>query len=50
MYNIGLALMRLDHVAGEQQPQPLHVGEDGLLVKPFIPEWWPSVTPSPSQS
>ncbi|TPX32455.1 aminomethyltransferase [Synchytrium microbalum] len=41
-YNVGLALLRLEHVG--------HVValEGGLFGKAFIPSWWPIPPPSPS--
>ncbi|KAJ3410217.1 Iron-sulfur clusters incorporation protein, partial [Chytridiales sp. JEL 0842] len=44
IYNVGLALMRLDHVTTASGHSPtLTVGE-GLRLKPFIPTWWPTVS------
>ncbi|KAJ3171232.1 ccr4 associated factor [Geranomyces variabilis] len=47
IYNVGLALMRLDHFGtGDHAAATLVVaggggGGDGLIVQPFAPQWWP---------
>ncbi|KAI7866645.1 hypothetical protein BDF14DRAFT_1882423 [Spinellus fusiger] len=44
IHNIGLALMRLEHVEALAQGQPIsfQVAHSSLLVRPFLPDWWPS--------
>ena len=44
MYNVGLALMRLEYVSdpkvGEAGTAPM-IAENGMRVKAFAPGWWP---------
>ncbi|ORZ01889.1 hypothetical protein BCR42DRAFT_429821 [Absidia repens] len=44
VHNIGLSLMRLEHVekavAGE--PVGFKIDNSDLLLRPFLPSWWPS--------
>ncbi|KAJ3332975.1 IMP 5'-nucleotidase [Blyttiomyces sp. JEL0837] len=51
IYNVGLALMRLEHVSssasGNKHDVSL-VSDNGMKVKAFVPEWWPKA-PSVSE-
>ncbi|KAI9208005.1 uncharacterized protein BJ171DRAFT_492338 [Polychytrium aggregatum] len=41
IHNVGLALLRLDHVGALKDGQEL-VCENGLKLKAYVPEWWPA--------
>ncbi|KAL7753899.1 ccr4 associated factor [Sorochytrium milnesiophthora] len=40
-YNVGLTLMRLEHITADNVFQV--AGTDDVWLKPFIPKWWPIV-------
>ncbi|KAJ3003555.1 ccr4 associated factor, partial [Thoreauomyces humboldtii] len=41
-YNVGLALMRLDHLqVGDASAAKLVAGDAAVRVYPFAPDWWP---------
>jgi hypothetical protein len=44
VHNIGLALMRLEHVEKAMAGEPIgfKVKSTDLLIRPFIPSWWSS--------
>ncbi|KAJ3099593.1 Iron-sulfur clusters incorporation protein [Phlyctochytrium planicorne] len=39
VFNVGLGLMRLDRIS---ESEGVLVMENGMVVKPYIPNWWPS--------
>ncbi|KAJ3161052.1 ccr4 associated factor [Geranomyces michiganensis] len=41
LYNVGLALMRLDHFGTGDHAASTLVAANGLVVQPFAPQWWP---------
>ncbi|KAI8074143.1 hypothetical protein BC940DRAFT_339019 [Gongronella butleri] len=43
VHNVGLALMRLEQVQKcvQGEPLPLKVNGTDMLVRPFLPSWWP---------
>ena len=43
IHNIGLALMRLEHVKQSMEDQDISFtvsGHEDLRIKPFLPDWW----------
>ncbi|KAI8375248.1 hypothetical protein EDC96DRAFT_496547 [Choanephora cucurbitarum] len=50
IHNIGLALMRLEHVKQSMEDSQITFtvpGQDTLRIKPFLPDWW--IDPSEEQ-
>ncbi|TPX56347.1 aminomethyltransferase [Powellomyces hirtus] len=41
LHNVGLALMRLDYFGTGDHAGPALLANNGLLVRPFAPQWWP---------
>lgn len=41
-HNIGLALMRLEHVQNSVAGEPVEftAAEESIRIRPFLPEWW----------
>ena len=50
IHNIGLALMRLEHVKQSMEDSQITFtvpGQETLRIKPFLPDWW--IDPSEEQ-
>ncbi|KAJ3122318.1 ccr4 associated factor [Nowakowskiella sp. JEL0407] len=44
MYNIGLALMRLDQISDSNGKPNVFTTENGLKLRAFVPDWWPGIS------